>query len=375
MKRYKKDELSLSPDNSTRLSKTLRPHPDKYHGMTNVENRYRQRYLDLLNPNTAQTFKKRTKMVNSIRELLTNMDFMEVETPVLQSMYGGANAKPFITKHNSLKQDMFMRISNELYLKRLIIGGLDRVYEFSKDFRNEDIDSTHNPEFTQLKLYGAYLDYKDMMDITETLFKNVCEKVNGTNNLEYQGIGIDFEEPWKRMTMEDAVKKYSGINWKNTSDEELKHILDKNKIEQKGGYTKGKALNWLFEEFVENNLIQPTIIMDYPSEISPLAKQHRDKEGLVERFEFFINGKEYGNAYSELNDPIEQRKRFLEQIEQKTLGDDEAHLLDEEFLTAMEYGMPPTGGLGIGIDRLAMLMTNKASIKDVLLFPTLKTQI
>jgi len=343
--------------------------------MTNVENRYRQRYLDLLNPNTAQTFKKRTKMVNSIRELLTNMDFMEVETPVLQSMYGGANAKPFITKHNSLKQDMFMRISNELYLKRLIIGGLDRVYEFSKDFRNEDIDSTHNPEFTQLKLYGAYLDYKDMMDITETLFKNVCEKVNGTNNLEYQGIGIDFEEPWKRMTMEDAVKKYSGINWKNTSDEELKHILDKNKIEQKGGYTKGKALNWLFEEFVENNLIQPTIIMDYPSEISPLAKQHRDKEGLVERFEFFINGKEYGNAYSELNDPIEQRKRFLEQIEQKTLGDDEAHLLDEEFLTAMEYGMPPTGGLGIGIDRLAMLMTNKASIKDVLLFPTLKTQI
>jgi lysyl-tRNA synthetase class 2 len=285
----KKGELSLYPHSSIRLSKTLKRHPDKFHGLTDIERKYRQRYLDLLNPETAETFKKRTKIVNSIRKLLDDMGFLEVETPILQPIYGGANSKPFKTYYNALKRDMFLRISNELYLKRLIIGGLSRVYEFSKDFRNEDIDSTHNPEFTQLELYAAYMDYRDIMDISKKLFKYVSEEVNNTTNIEYQGVEIDLST-WNEMTMEDAVKKYAEIDWRNATDEELKEILDKNNIEQKGGYTKYKALNWLFEKFAEPNLIQPTIIMDFPKEISPLAKQHRSNEGLVERFEIFING-------------------------------------------------------------------------------------
>lgn len=357
------------------LSKALRPLPDKHSGLKDRDQRYRHREVDLIvNPEIKDTFYKRIKILGEIKNFLAKRGYLEVETPILQTVAGGASARPFITHHNTLDIDMYLRIANELYLKRLIIGGLEKVYEMGKMFRNEGMDIKHNPEFTNIELYEAYSDYKDMMDLTEDLFVDVAESVLGTTELEYMGQKYDLSKGWKRITMTDAIKEVCGIDFNEIqTDEEAIKVAEDLGIElEEFDKSRGRIMNLVFEEKVEETLIQPTFIYDYPIEISPLTKKKKEDPRLTERFELFIGGREYANAYSELNDPIDQYERFVKQLEDKEKGDDEANDMDSDFIQALEYGMPPTGGLGIGIDRMVMLYTNSESIRDVLLFPTMK---
>ena len=369
-------EISVHAKTIRLLSKSLLPLPEKFHGLTDTDTRYRKRYLDMImNPNVKDTFIKRSRIITSIRNYLDSHGFIEVETPMLNTIPGGAAARPFITHHNSLNLDMYLRIATELYLKRLIVGGMERVYEIGRNFRNEGMDVRHNPEFTCIELYQAYTDYHGMMDIAEALIRNAANDACGTLHITFCGTEIDLETPFARMTMIDAVKKYSGVDFAEfMSDNEKAVALAKEReLElQPGKETWGDVLNLFFEEYVEGNLVQPTFIMDYPVEISPLTKRKPDCPALTERFELFIMGGEYGNAYSELNDPIDQMNRFEAQMKLREAGDDEANMIDRDFVDALEYGMPPTGGLGIGIDRLVMLLTDSYSIRDVLLFPTMK---
>ena len=369
-------EISVHAKTIRLLSKSLLPLPEKFHGLTDTDTRYRKRYLDMImNPEVKDTFIKRSKIISSIRNYLDSHGFIEVETPMLNTIPGGAAARPFITHHNSLNLDMYLRIATELYLKRLIVGGMERVYEIGRNFRNEGMDVRHNPEFTCIELYQAYIDYHGMMDIAEALIRNAAQEACGTLHISFCGTDIDLETPFARMTMVEAVKKFSGIDFAEfMSDNEKAVAVAKEKgIEvQNGKETWGDVLNSFFEEYVEKNLVQPTFIMDYPVEISPLTKRKPDCPVLTERFELFIMGGEYGNAYSELNDPIDQMQRFEAQMKLREAGDDEANMIDHDFVTALEYGMPPTGGLGIGVDRLVMLLTDSYSIRDVLLFPTMK---
>ncbi len=369
-----KGEISVRASEITLLSKSLKVLPEKFHGLNDQELRYRQRYLDLImNPEVKDTFIKRSAILREIRNYLDAQGFLEVETPVLQTIPGGAAARPFITHHNALDIDMYCRIALELPLKRLIVGGLERVYEIGRVFRNEGIDIRHNPEFTLIEIYQAYTDYHGMMDLAEGLFRTIARNVVGSTTLHYGGYDLDLEKPFERLTMVDAVKKYAGVDFDQIPDTEAARAIAKEKgIEYEERHAKGDILNLFFEEFVEKNLIQPTFIMDYPVEISPLTKRKPSNPDYTERFELFIVGREYGNAYSELNDPIDQRKRFEHQEAMRAAGDDEANMIDEDFLTALEYGMPPTGGIGIGIDRLVMFMTESVSIRDVILFPTMK---
>ncbi|MEM4714413.1 MAG: lysine--tRNA ligase [Candidatus Nanoarchaeia archaeon] len=369
----KKGEVSIKANSFELLCKALRHLPSTWFGLKDVEIRYRQRYLDLImNPNVKQIFIKRTKIFDAIREFLNSHGFLEVETPIIQTIYGGAAAKPFITYVNDLKTNAYLRISNELFLKRLLVGGFERVYEFSKDFRNESIDSTHNPEFTQIEFYAAYWDYNDVAKFFEELMAYVAKKVTGSTKIVYQGHEIDFGKPWQRMTMYEALEKFGGVEIKKCDHAELQRLSKKYKLELPKGASDGLIIKELFEELCEDKLIQPTLLMDHPIETTPLCKPHRKNPHLVERFEPYVAGMEIGNAYSELNDPILQRKLFEEQVRMRKLGDEEAHPMDEDFLTAIEYGMPPTGGMGIGIDRLAMLFSDTPSIKEVLLFPMMK---
>ena len=371
----KTGEVSVHAKEVTLLSKSLQVLPEKFHGLKDQELRYRQRYLDLIvNPEVRDTFIKRSRIITEIRKFLDGKGFLEVETPVLQTIPGGASARPFITHHNTLDIDMYCRIALELPLKRLIVGGFERVYEIGRVFRNEGISVRHNPEFTLMELYQAYTDYNGMMDITEEMFRTVAQNVLGTTKVVYGGHELDLGKPFARKTMVDAVKEFSGVDFDQVADTaEAKRIADEHHVEYEERHVKGDILNLFFEEFVEKNLIQPTFIIDYPVEISPLTKRKPDKPEFTERFELFIVGREYGNAYSELNDPIDQRHRFEYQEYLREAGDDEANMIDEDFLTALEYGMPPTGGLGVGIDRFVMLLTESVSIRDVILFPTMKT--
>ena len=370
----KTGETSIHAAKVTLLSKSLQVLPEKFHGLKDQELRYRQRYLDLIvNPEVRDTFIKRSRIITEIRKFLDGKGFLEVETPVLQTIPGGASARPFITHHNTLDIDMYCRIALELPLKRLIVGGFERVYEIGRVFRNEGISVRHNPEFTLMELYQAYTDYNGMMDITEEMFRTVAQNVLGTTKVVYGGHELDLGKPFARKTMVDAVKEFSGVDFDQVADTaEAKRIADEHHVEYEERHVKGDILNLFFEEFVEKNLIQPTFIIDYPVEISPLTKRKPDKPEFTERFELFIVGREYGNAYSELNDPIDQRHRFEYQEYLREAGDDEANMIDEDFLTALEYGMPPTGGLGVGIDRFVMLLTESVSIRDVILFPTMK---
>ena len=371
----KTEEISVHAKNVTLLSKSLRPLPEKFHGLKDMDLRYRQRYIDLIvNPEVKETFIKRSKIISEIRKILDEKGYLEVETPILNTISGGATARPFITHHNTLNLSMYLRIATELNLKRLIVGGYDKVYEIGRIFRNEGMDIRHNPEFTTIELYSAYEDYNDMMDITEEIFKKCAEKVCGTTKITYQGKEIDLGTKWKRVTMIDSIKEACGVDFNiiNT-DEAAIAIAKEKKIEiPKGKEKRGNIISLFFDEFVEHTLIQPTFIYDYPIEISPLAKKKKEDQRLVERFEAFIDGREYGNAFSELNDPIDQYERFKEEIQARENGDEEAGMMDEDYIAALEIGLPPTGGLGIGIDRLIMLLTNSASIRDVLLFPTMK---
>lgn len=371
----KTGEISVHAKEVVLLSKSLQVLPEKFHGLKDQELRYRQRYVDLIvNPESRDTFIKRSKIITEIRRFLDAKGFLEVETPVLQTIPGGASARPFITHHNTLDIDMYCRIALELPLKRLIVGGFERVYEIGRVFRNEGISVRHNPEFTLMELYQAYTDYKGMMDITEEMFRTVAQNVLGTTKITYGGYDLDLGQPFARITMTDAVKQFTGVDFDQVKDtEEAKKIAAEKGVEFEERHVKGDILNLFFEEFVEKNLIQPTFIIDYPVEISPLTKRKPDKPEFTERFELFIVGREYGNAYSELNDPIDQRARFEYQEYLRENGDDEANMIDEDFLTALEYGMPPTGGLGVGIDRFVMLLTESVSIRDVILFPTMKS--
>ncbi len=375
MFRTQKGEISVHATETTLLSKNLQPLPEKFHGLTNTDLRYRQRYTDLImNPDVKDTFIKRSKIISSIRHYLDAQGFMEVETPMLVSNAGGAAARPFQTHFNALDEDLNLRISLELYLKRLIVGGLERVYEIGRVFRNEGLDTRHNPEFTLMELYQAYTDYYGMMDLTENMFRHVAQQVLGTTTFNYGDLTLDFGKPFERMTMIDAVKKYAGVDFDTIADDEAAKAIAKEKhVEFEPHHKKGDILNLFFEEYVEEHLLQPTFIMDHPIEISPLTKKKPDKEGYVERFELFINGWEMCNAYSELNDPIDQRERFKAQDALADMGDEEANHTDEDFLNALEIGMAPTGGIGYGIDRLTMLLTDSPAIRDVLLFPTLKS--
>jgi len=370
----KTSETSIHAATVTLLSKSLQVLPEKFHGLTNTDMRYRQRYVDLImNQDVKDTFVKRSKIIRSIRNYLDNLGFLEVETPMLVSNAGGAAARPFETHFNALDEDFKLRISLELYLKRLIVGGLERVYEIGRVFRNEGLDTRHNPEFTLMELYQAYTDYHGMMDLTENMFRHVANEVCGTEVVQYGEHTIDFSKPFERLTMIDAVKKYANVDFNEIkTDEEAKAVADKHNVHYEARHKKGDILNLFFEEFVEDNLIQPTFVMDHPVEISPLTKRKPDAPDYVERFELFCNGWEMCNAYSELNDPIDQRERFKAQEEQLAQGDEEANTTDEDFLNALEHGMPPTGGIGYGIDRLAMILTNSPAIRDVLLFPTMK---
>ena len=376
-------EISIFVKSFVVLAKTIRPLPlpktdaqgNIYDSFTDPEKRYRQRYVDLVvNPEVKKAFIKRTKLTNSIREYLNKKGYLEVETPILQPIYGGASARPFKTHHNTLDMPLFLRIANELYLKRLIVGGFDGVYEFSKDFRNEGMSRFHNPEFTQVELYVAYKDYSWMMDLVEEMVEKVALDLHGTTKINVGNNTIDFKRPWKRYTMYEAIEHYTGVDISNMTEEELRTTAKKLGVNVEKSMGKGKLIDEIFGQNCEQNLIQPTFITDYPVEMSPLAKKHRDKKGLAERFEAICNGKEICNAFSELNDPIDQKKRFQEQIELGKKGDDEAMVLDNDFIRALEYGMPPTAGLGIGIDRLAMIMTNSNSIQDVLFFPQMKPE-
>lgn len=371
----KTEEISIHASSVILLSKSLQILPEKYHGLTNTDIRYRQRYTDLImNEEVKETFVKRSKIISSIRRFLDNQGFMEVETPMLVANAGGAAARPFETHYNALDEDIKLRISLELYLKRLIVGGMERVYEIGRVFRNEGLDTRHNPEFTLMELYQAYTDYNGMMDLTENMFRHVAEEVCGTTTVPYGEYMIDLGKPFERMTMIEAVKKYTGIDFDEVADTAAaKKLADEKDVHYEDRHTKGDILNLFFEEFVEENLIQPTFIMDHPVEISPLTKRKPDKPDYVERFELFITAREMCNAYSELNDPIDQRARFAAQEELFAQGDEEANHTDEDFLNALEIGMPPTGGIGYGIDRLVMLLTNSPAIRDVLLFPTMKS--
>lgn len=368
------EEISIHAQEIRLLTKSLLPLPEKFHGLTNTDTRYRQRYLDLIvNPEVKDTFIKRSKVISSIRRYLDEQGFMEVETPMLVSNAGGAAARPFETHYNALDEDVKLRISLELYLKRLIVGGLEKVYEIGRVFRNEGVDTRHNPEFTLMELYQAYTDYHGMMDLTENMFRYLANEVCGTTEITYGEHQIDLGKPFERLTMIDAVKKYAGVDFDEIKDdEEAKKVAKEHHIEFEDRHKKGDILNLFFEEFCEANLIQPTFIMDHPVDISPLTKRKPDKPDYVERFELFINGWEMCNAYSELNDPIDQRERFKLQDAAAAAGDEEANHTDEDFLNALEIGMPPTGGIGYGIDRLVMLLTNSPAIRDVLLFPTMK---
>ncbi len=373
--RTKTGEISIHASHVTLLSKSLQILPEKFHGLTNTDIRYRQRYVDLImNPEVKDTFIKRSKILSAIRRYLDGQGFMEVETPILVSNAGGAAARPFETHFNALDEDFKLRISLELYLKRLIVGGLERVYEIGRVFRNEGLDTRHNPEFTLMELYQAYTDYNGMMDLTENLYRNVAQEVLGTTKIVYNGIEMDLGSPFERITMVDAVKKYAGIDWNEVETlEQARELAKEHHIEFEERHKKGDILNLFFEEYVEEHLVQPTFVMDHPIEISPLTKKKPENPDYVERFEFFMNGWEMANAYSELNDPIDQRERFKAQEEQLAQGDEEANTTDEDFLNALEIGMPPTGGIGFGIDRMCMLLTDSAAIRDVLLFPTMKS--
>ena len=367
-------EISVKAEEITLLTKSLQVLPEKYHGLTDTDTRYRQRYVDLImNPEVRETFVKRSAILREIRNFLDGRGFMEVETPLLVSNAGGAAARPFETHYNALDEDVKLRISLELYLKRLIVGGMERVYEIGRVFRNEGVDTRHNPEFTLMELYQAYTDYNGMMELTESMFRYVAEKVCGTTLIPYGDAMIDLGKPFERMTMVEAVKKYAGVDFDQVEDTaQAKRLADERGIQYEERHTKGDILNLFFEEYVEEHLIQPVFIMDHPVEISPLTKRKPDKPDYVERFELFIYGREMCNAYSELNDPIDQRRRFEEQEKQFAQGNEEANHTDEDFLNALEIGMPPTGGIGYGIDRLVMLLTNSPAIRDVLLFPTMK---
>lgn len=373
----KTGEISLHIVDFQLIAKSLKPLPEKWHGLKDPDLRYRQREVDIImNPEVKETFMKRIAIIRYIREFLDNKGFLEVETPILAPIAGGAAARPFMTHHNTLDIDMYLRIATELYLKRLIVAGFEKVYDMGKNFRNEGMDVRHNPEFTMIELYEAYADYNDMMEITENMVAYVCEKIHGTTKVNYQGTEIDFTPPWRRITMVDAVKEYSGVDFAliNTDDEarkiaKEKHLEFKKEIKD---CSKADILNALFEEYAEEHLMEPTFLCDYPVEISPLTKKKRGNSEYTERFEGFVFGREVCNAYSELNDPVVQRERFMQQANERELGDDEAYLIDEEFMSALETGMPPTGGLGIGIDRIVMFLTDAASIRDVILFPTMK---
>ena len=372
----KTGEISIHASAVTLLSKSLQVLPEKFHGLTDTDIRYRQRYVDLImNPEVKDTFIKRSKILSSIRRYLDGQGFMEVETPMLVSNAGGAAARPFMTHFNALDEDFKLRISLELYLKRLIVGGMERVYEIGRVFRNEGLDTRHNPEFTLMELYQAYTDYNGMMDLTENLYRHVAQEVLGTTVITYNGVEMDLGKPFERLTMVDAVKKYANVDWNEVETlEDAKALAKEHHLEVEPHHKKGDILNLFFEEYVEEHLIQPTFIMDHPVEISPLTKKKPSNPDYVERFEFFMNGWEMANAYSELNDPIDQRERFKAQEEQLALGNDEANTTDEDFLNALEIGMPPTGGIGFGIDRMCMLLPDSAAIRDVLLFPTMKSQ-
>ena len=372
--RTKTGELSVRAEELTLLAKSLRPLPEKFHGLTDTETRYRQRYVDLIaNPEVKETFVKRSQILKEIRAYLDEKGFLEVDTPILTPFEIGASARPFYTHHNTLNMDMVLRIETELYLKRLIVGGMDRVYEVGRIFRNEGMDPKHNPEFTTIELYQAYTDYQGMMDITEDMVIHVCEKVLGSTHVVYQGTEIDFSKGWKRMTMAEAVKEYAGIDFMALSPEEALEAVKAKGLEiEKGKESWGDLMSLCYDEYVEANLMQPTFITDYPVEISPLAKRKPSDPRLTERFECFVYGRELCNAFSELNDPIDQKGRFERQVALRAAGDEEAGMMDEDFINALEYGMPPTGGMGMGIDRLVMFLTDAASIRDVLLFPTMK---
>ncbi len=374
--RTKTGEISIHASHVTLLSKSLQILPEKFHGLTNTDTRYRQRYVDLImNPEVKDTFIKRSRIISAIRKYLDGEGFMEVETPMLVANAGGAAARPFETHFNALNEDLKLRISLELYLKRLIVGGLEKVYEIGRVFRNEGLDTRHNPEFTLMELYQAYTDYNGMMDLTENLYRHVAQEVLGTTKIVYNGIEMDLGKPFERITMVDAVKKYAGVDWNEVETlEQARELAKEHNIEFEERHKKGDILNLFFEEYVEEHLVQPTFVMDHPIEISPLTKKKPENPDYVERFEFFMNGWEMANAYSELNDPIDQRERFAQQDANAAAGDDEAEHTDEDFLNALEIGMPPTGGIGFGIDRMCMLLTDSAAIRDVLLFPTMKSQ-
>lgn len=367
-------ELSIKAASIEMLSKSLRPLPEKWHGLKDVETRYRQRYVDLIvNPEVRETFVKRSQIIKSVREVLDSHDFLEVETPILNTIAGGAAARPFISYHNALDMQVYMRIAPELYLKRLIVGGMDRVYEMGRVFRNEGIDNRHNPEFTSVEIYQAFADYRDMMDLTEEVVVKTAEKVLGTTTINYEGTTIELASPWKRMSMIEAVKEYSGKDFTNVTDlEEARAIAKELNVAIEPTFGIGKIINACFEEYVEDKLVQPTFITGHPKEISPLAKSNPENPEITDRFEAYIYGREICNGFTELNDPIDQKERFLKQVEERANGDEEANMMDEDFVNALEYGLPPTGGLGIGIDRLVMFLTNSSTIRDVLFFPTMK---
>ena len=372
-----KGEITVKVNKLTLLSKSLRPLPEKWHGLKDTELRYRQRYVDLIvNPSVRETFVKRTKIVAKIREYLNRNQFMEVETPMMHAIPGGAAARPFITHHNALDIDIYMRISPELYLKRLIVGGLERVYEINRSFRNEGVSIRHNPEFTMMESYQAYGNFEDAIALTEGIVSYCAKEVLGTTKINYQGMDIDLTPPWNRITMQEGIKQYTGEDFDAVETlSEARAIADRLNVEYGDADGIGKIMNLCFEEYVEENLMQPTVVYGHPVEISPLAKQNREKPLTTERFEIFIYGRELANGYSELNDPIDQKQRFESQLKEREAGDDEAHRMDEDFVTALEYGLPPTAGLGIGIDRLVMFLTDSASIRDVLLFPLMKPEV
>ena len=367
-------EVSIKAAALEMLSKSLRPLPEKWHGLKDVETRYRQRYVDLIvNPDVRDTFVKRSQIIRSVRDVLDSHGFLEVETPILNTIAGGAAARPFISYHNALDMQVYMRIAPELYLKRLIVGGMDRVYELGRVFRNEGIDNRHNPEFTSVEIYQAFADYRDMMDLTEEVVVKTAEKVLGTTKINYEGTEIELASPWKRISMIEAVKEYAGKDFTNVTDlEEARAMAKELNVEVEATWGIGKIINACFEEYVEDKLIQPTFITGHPKEISPLAKSNPENPEITDRFEAFIYGREICNGFTELNDPIDQRERFLKQVEERANGDEEANMMDEDFVTALEYGLPPTGGLGIGIDRLVMFLTDSSTIRDVLFFPTMK---
>jgi lysyl-tRNA synthetase class 2 len=366
-------ELSIKVKEYTFLTKALLPLPDKFHGLQDVEQRYRQRYLDLMNMESRQTFISRSKIIQSMRRYLDNQGYLEVETPMLHAIAGGASARPFITHHNALDMELFMRIAIELHLKRLIVGGLEKVYEIGRVFRNEGISTRHNPEFTMIELYEAYADYQDIMELTENLIAHIAKEVLGTTTIPYGEYEVNLEPKWKRLHMVDAIKEACGVDfWPEMTVEQAREYAEQQNVEINNNMTVGHIINEFFEQKVEETLIQPTFIYGHPVEISPLAKKNDEDPRFTDRFELFIVAREHANAFTELNDPIDQKQRFLDQLKERELGNDEAHMMDEDYIEALEHGMPPTGGLGIGIDRLVMLLTNSPSIRDVLLFPLMR---